>query len=157
MTLPENPRRFNIARGAIFFIPCLLLITAGCGDGKGRRIPVSGVVTIDGHSLSHGSVTFMPVSKGDGFRAGGGSLNENGEFQISSFTLSDGLLVGKYDVTVLGTEHISESAQRWHAPKKYSELKNSGLTAEIASDVEKLTFELTWKGSKNSKPFVEKY
>ena len=67
MTLPENPRRFNIARGAIFFIPCLLLITAGCGDGKGRRIPVSGVVTIDGHSLSHGSVTFMPVSKGVGF------------------------------------------------------------------------------------------
>lgn len=99
----------------------------------------------------------MPISKGDGFRAGGGALNENGEFQISSFTPNDGLLMGKYEVTVLSTEHLSETAQRWHAPKRYSELKNSGLTAEITSDTEKLTFELSWEGSEKSKPFVEKY
>ena len=156
MALPKSSRSFNISVLAIVLMPCLLLIAAGCGDGKGKRIPVSGVVTVQGQPLAHGSVTFMPVNKGDGFRAGGGSLNENGEFQISSFTPNDGLLVGKHTVMVSGIEPLSETGQRWHAPKKYANLNESGLVVEISSDTDKLTFDLTWDGSKHDKPFVEK-
>lgn len=147
----------------LFLCACLIVSTtllAGCGDGRGARVPVTGTVSIDGSPLKFGSVTFLPVSNDGGpKRAGGGSLDESGRFQISSFTPNDGLMVGKYEVMVMGVEPVSSTSQKWHAPKKYSVAATSGLTAEVSADEEKneLKFELSWEGEKPSEPFVENF
>ena len=136
----------------------IFLSLSGCGDGRARRVPVAGTVTIDGQPLSHGSVTFMPLATTGESRAGGGSLNENGEFALSSYTPNDGLLAGKYQVMVLAIEPINETSQRWHAPQKYSGFKSSGLNFDITEAVSDLKIELTWEDDDDhSAPYVEKF
>lgn len=129
----------------------------GCGDGRGARYPVSGQVLIDGQPVKHGSITFMPLAKGDGYRAGGGSLDAEGRFQVTSFTPYDGLLSGKYEVFVSAIEPINVSSQRWHAPQKYSKAKTSGLTLEVTEETESADFKLSWEGEDPSEPYVEKF
>ena len=144
-----------------FTFPSLLLtailLAAGCGDGRDARYPTGGTVTVDGEPLKFGSVTFMPIQGTTKARPGGGSLSSDGTYQISSFTPNDGLLKGKYKVSITGTEPMGETGQRWHAPQKYSSLENSGLTAEITEENKELNFDLSWKGEKPGKPFVEKF
>ena len=66
-------------------------------------------------------------------------------------------MLGKYEVMVSGIEPIGETAQRWHAPKKYADTKTSGLTIEISKNMGEVNLDLSWKGEKPSKPFVEKF
>ena len=139
----------------LVFILCLF---GGCGDGRAKRVPISGVVTVDGTPLAFGSVTFLPESvQSEASRAGGGSLNENGEFKISSFTPNDGLMPGKYSVMILALEPISETSQRWHAPKKYSSVETSGLTIDITEKTDNVAFDLSWEGEEQNAPFVETF
>ena len=88
-------------RFAWLVLPIILLpLCLGCGDGRETRVPVSGMVTVDGEPLKYGSITFMPVkTPGAASRPGGGSL-EDGRFSVSSYTANDGLLKGKYEVMV---------------------------------------------------------
>ena len=141
-------------------IALLVLLTGilqGCGDARDARVPVSGIVTVDGEPLKHGSITFLPVkTPGTTTRAGGGSLTD-GRFSISSYTPNDGLLQGKYQVMVYGTEPMGETAQRWHAPMKYANVRTSGLAVEVTKGMEELKFDLSWEGEKHSEPFVEKF
>ena len=46
---------------SLLFLILPLVVAGGCGDGRGVRIPISGVVTVDGQPLQHGSVTFNPI------------------------------------------------------------------------------------------------
>ena len=131
---------------------CLSLLI-GCGDGRPRRVPVSGHVTVDGQLLEHGSILFAPA---DNSRSGGGSLEAGGLYRVSIYTAYDGLMPGKYNVSVLAVEPMGETAQRWHAPMKYRDAKTSGLSVEITEETTDLDFELTWEGDKHSGPFVEK-
>lgn len=145
-------------RFALFILTAILLqLSLGCGDGRDARVPVSGVVTIDGEPLKHGSITFIPIKKpGVVSRAGGASL-EDGRFSVSSFTPNDGLIQGKYEVMVNAIEPMNETSQRWHAPKKYASTKTSGLTLDVSKTMEEVKFDLSWEGEKQSKPFVEKF
>ena len=143
--------------GLLLLYSALLFQVAGCGDGRGVRIPVSGKVTIDGNPVAFGSVTFMPVTGVKPRRPGGGSIESDGTFQISSFTPKDGLYEGEYRVMILAIEPINDLSQRWHAPQKYSSIKTSGLKAEITGSKTEVNFELSWEGSEHSEPFVEKF
>lgn len=134
----------------------LLLASTGCGDGKGVRIPVSGNVTIDGKPVGFGRISFEPIDKPGKF-IGGSSLGTDGSYQVTTFTAFDGLPPGKYQVTITATEAMGDSGERWHAPKKYSMLDKSGLTAEVNEETKTIDFELTWKGDKKSAPFVVKF
>ena len=143
--------------GLQIFAACLsLIVFAGCGDGRGVRVPVSGKVTIDGAPLAFGSVLFEPLEGGENNRPGGGALESDGTFRVSAYTAFDGLPPGSYRVAITGTEHISDTSQRWHAPKKYSQPGTSGLTAEIEEETDQLNFDLSWEGEETSEPFVEK-
>ena len=134
-------------------------MVVGCSDGKGVRVPVSGLVTVDGEVLRHGSVRFNPVATGadsENTRAGGGALDENGRFQVSCYTAFDGLPPGTYDVSITATEPINDTSQRWHAPKKYSKTDTAGLQIEITETTDACDFDLTWDGNSPSKPYVER-
>ena len=144
-------------RCGLVFAACLsLFVLAGCGDGRGVRVPVSGAVTVDGAPLAFGSILFEPLAGGDNNRPGGGALESDGTFRVSAYTAFDGLPPGSYRVAITGTEHISDTSQRWHAPRKYSQPATSGLTAEIEEATDQLNFDLSWEGEKHSEPFVEK-
>jgi len=57
-----------------------------------------------------------------------------------------------------GSENVSDTSIRWHAPKKYADFKSSGLTAEITEATTDQNFNLTWKDSgKHSETWVEKF
>jgi hypothetical protein len=113
-------------------------------------------VTVDGEPLAFGSILFEPVAGGDNNRPGGGALESDGSYRVSAYTAFDGLPPGSYRVAITGTEPLTVTSQRWHAPQKYSDASTSGLTVEIEKANDQLNFELSWDGEKPAKPFVEK-
>jgi hypothetical protein len=130
----------------------LLSFTAitGCGDGRPKRVPVSGQVLIDGKPLTHGYVQFAP---GDS-RASTGGLDNNGRFVLTCFEMGDGAVTGKHQVAVMSQEAIGQESIKWHAPKKYASAATSGLEQEITGPTDSVKIELTWGSEKG--PFVEK-
>jgi hypothetical protein len=98
------------------------------------------------------------MDKGGESRAGGGSLDSDGQFKVSSYSPNDGLMCGKYQVFISGVETINERTERWHSPKVYSSPATSGLEAEITQATDALDFELSWsEDDAHSKPFVERF
>ena len=75
----------------------------GCGgdDGIGRRYSVSGTVTYKGAPLEKGNIRFAPVTATG--RAASGVI-ENGSYRLTTHTLDDGALPGKYKVSVIAKE-----------------------------------------------------
>jgi hypothetical protein len=130
----------------------VLALTAavGCGDGRPKRVPVSGQVLIDGKPLTHGYVQFAP---GDS-RASTGGLDADGHFVLTCFEMGDGAVTGKHKVSVMSQEAIGQETIKWHAPKKYANANTSGLEEEISGPTDAVKIELTWGGEKG--PLVEK-
>jgi hypothetical protein len=82
------------------------LALAGCGGGP-KLVPASGTVTLDGHPLSHCSVSLIPdTAKGNkGSLSCMGRLNAQGQFNIRTVgvTSSEGGMgapLGWYKVTL---------------------------------------------------------
>jgi hypothetical protein len=134
-----------IAIGAV----ASLLAVAGCGDGRPKRVPVSGQVLIDGQPLSFGYIGFVPEHD----RPSVAKLDKHGRFTMACFDVDDGVVVGKHAVEVIAREPLGEDRLRWHAPKKYASSETSGLVEEITEPTDSLTINLTWDGQRG--PFVE--
>ncbi len=134
------------------FLPVLLAISlCGCGDGRPERVPLSGVVLIDGEPLTHGFIQVMPENA----RAAQSPLDSEGRFQLSTFDEQDGVVPGTHKVAVIAVESLSAVEQKWHAPKKYMDPDESGLTITVPEDSsEPVTLNLSWDGAQ---PFVEKF
>ena len=129
----------------------LLVVATGCSDGRPKRVPVSGKVLIDGEPLKFGAVMFVP----DTGRASSGTLNADGHFVLTCYSDNDGALIGTHKVQVFGQETINNTTARIHAPKKYGDLKNSGLSQEISGPTDSVVIKLTWKGNVPDKPYTE--
>jgi hypothetical protein len=121
----------------------------GCGDSLPERVPVSGIVTIDGQPLTLGQVTMAPANE----RASIGAIGPDGRFTLTCYKLADGVVPGTHPISVTAAEQIDEFTVRWLAPKKYQDLKSSGLSATVDKPTADLKIELTWDGAK---PFIEK-
>jgi len=126
----------------------MLIATAGCRDSRPERVPVSGQVLIDGKPLGYGFIRLVPEDA----RPATGELDADGRFTLKTFEDGDGAVLGTHPVMILAAEQISARKQRWHAPKKYSDAKTSGLTATIDGPTDSLLIELSWEGGK---PFIE--
>ena len=125
---------------------CLLAATVGCSDGRPARVPVSGIVKIDGQPLTTGTIRFVPETG----RAAIGSIDKNGRFILTCYELNDGVPPGTHRISITATEPVGNKV-RWHAPVKYSDHKTSGLTRQIDTPVDDLEIEISWDGGK---PFV---
>lgn len=147
---PPHRREFLTITWQVATLACLFATATGCGDGRPKRVQVSGMITIDGEPLQHGSVLFAPESG----RSAGGEIDSTGRFELTSYEVSDGVPPGKYRVAISGIESLGEFAQKWHAPKRYSQIKSSEISCEITEVTESLKFELTWDGGK---PFIERF
>lgn len=76
-----------------------MLISAGCGSGEilPETAPVSGKATLDGKPLTSGTVTFHPEGPGN---PGYAEIKEDGSFEVTTYELRDGAVLGRHIVTV---------------------------------------------------------
>jgi hypothetical protein len=130
-----------------------LLLIPGCGGGP-DFVEIKGKVLLDGKPLNEGEVSFIPDnSKGTSGPMAMGTVNENGEFTLTTGT-NEGVLVGHHKVTVkcpyrpgegssaTGDSSAGEKKGPCPIPPKYFEATTSGLTQEIKSDDEEIIIEL---------------
>lgn len=141
----------------------------GCGSGRPKTVPVTGVVTLDGKPVEGANVTFYPDTgqsagtaqpkKTDQVtRPATGTTDKEGKFTLKTFEPGDGALPGKYKVTIIKKEVTGFLAdkdglsggiapggiqEKWIIPKKYADPQTSGLTAEVKPGMGPLEFKLT--------------
>ncbi|WP_425399882.1 hypothetical protein [Aeoliella sp.] len=136
-------------RAAIPAIMLGVLFTAGCGDQRPHRVPVSGVVLVDGQPLAGAFIQFIPAEG----RTAGGNTDEQGRFTLTCYELNDGATLGLHRVAVRAIDSLPNERIRWRAPKAYLDPASSGLEVEIVEPRDDVRIELTWNGGK---PFVER-
>jgi hypothetical protein len=123
----------------------LLCLQLGCGDGEDARLPVSGLITLDGQPLADAKITMMPK---DGRRVANAITNESGRFEsATTFSSGDGALIGSHYVAITpktpppmpGDEISSPGVKpamgaKYVAPipAQYGKPKESGLEADVA-------------------------
>ena len=81
----------------------LLLMMMGCGGEGYRRVPVSGVVTLDGDPLPQARVSFEPRREGSQLNAGPGSYattDAKGRYRMETIHGRRGAVVATHDVTI---------------------------------------------------------
>lgn len=162
---------WGLAKWALFGV--ILAVVAGlegCGSGRPKTVPVTGVVTLDGKPIEGANVTFYPDTgetagagaqqkKADGpGRPATGTTDKDGKFTLKTFEPGDGALPGKYKVAIIKKEVTGFLADKdglsggiapegvkenWIIPPKYADPNKSGLTAEVKSGMQPLEFKLT--------------
>jgi hypothetical protein len=125
-----------------------LSLLAGCDD-RPTRVPVSGIVIIDGRPLDRGNIKFVPANG----RPSAGKISEDGRFTLTCYDGNDGALIGTHRVQVASNRIISDSKIEWFAPPKYADFRTSEISVDITEPVEDLAIELTW--GKQKGPYIE--
>ncbi len=148
-----------------YHLLCLLfaLAVAGCGedDGLGRRYPITGKVTYQGKPVASGTVNFVPESP-EG-RGATGTIHDGAYDDVTTLTTGDGILPGKYKVTIVAREDVDLSAAETEqpggapdqvtvariaakakplVPPKYSAPQTTDLAVEVTPDQRNFDFEL---------------
>jgi hypothetical protein len=131
---------------------CLVAVvvgTPGCNDGRPERVPVSGVLTIDGQPLEKAFVVFYPPSG----RSSNGRTDSSGRFNLACFEEADGAQLGEHQVSVIAVQEINSNTMKWFAPKKYANHATSGLKFTVDKPTSEMNIALSWGGGK---PFIER-
>lgn len=84
-----------------FSLSVVLISACGCSkeSTNPETVPAAGVVTLNGDPIAGAQIAFMSA---DGESRGGyATSSEDGSFSASTFQANDGVLPGKYNVTVM--------------------------------------------------------
>jgi len=118
----------------------ILIASAGCSRKGTEVVPVKGNITHAGVAWPNGGTLYFTSAEpavGIPIRPAWASFNADGEFRVTSFSPGDGLVPGRYQVSVEAWETApimgSMSPPRSLVPQKYLSPKTSGLEVEIAS------------------------
>jgi hypothetical protein len=93
--------------GGLVALTVIAVAVAGCGYRRPARVPVEGVVTLDGRPLAGAAVMLVPEAGG---RAGLGGTDKEGRFTISTYGAGDGAVFGPHRVVV--TKFVSKKQRR---------------------------------------------
>jgi hypothetical protein len=126
---------------------CVALL-AGCDD-RPTRVPVSGIVTIDGQPLNRGNIKFVPKEG----RPSAGTIGSDGRFTLTCYDGSDGALLGSHRVQVASNRIISDSKIEWFAPPKYADFRTSEISVDVTGPVDDVKIELLWGDRKG--PYIQ--
>jgi hypothetical protein len=137
-----------------------LLPVTGCGpdDGIGKRYPASGTVRYQGKPVPRGTLTFTPETT-EG-RPAAGDLDTDGTYTATTATPGDGMLPGKYRVSVNAVDRdmsvvkgkpggihrvdlIAKAPKKALVPTKYADPSTSRLTVEVKPESNTFDFELS--------------
>jgi hypothetical protein len=139
-----------VTRGVFLNLTLGLVALSGCGDGRPARVPVAGVVLIDGQPLTRGNISFVPANGRPSF----GKIGQDGKFTLTCYDGADGAILGKHRVQVTANRGISESKIEWFAPRKYADFRTSELEIDVTKPVDDLKIELKSDGMKL--PYIER-
>jgi hypothetical protein len=126
-----------------------IVVLGGCKRGNGLpMVPVSGKVTFAGGTCpAPGNVTFTPIEVDAGLprRPGSGLFKTDGQLVVSSFSEGDGLVPGRYKVTITCYSGLPDprSKDPWgdvsYVPRTYQPpellVKADGGPVEVSYDV----------------------
>jgi hypothetical protein len=138
-----------IALSQFVLLASFATILVGCGN-RYEAVPVKGKVTFNGGPMpAAGTVYFSPVEvSGDNpMRPAAADFGTDGEYRVSAFAGTDGMIPGTYDVhlhcwkvppTVDGPRAVS------HLPAKYGTAKTSDLklTVEQGSSAKEFNIDI---------------
>jgi hypothetical protein len=164
--------RLNYGLLLLGLATCAVAMT-GCPGGGGEVLDtqyVEGVVTLDGEPVPGATVTFVPVSGGQGVSATG-ATDPSGVYKLTAVGTGEataeagaGTLAGEYYVGVVktkietpmteeeaeekGVEYVaserSESPEVTHVvPQKYNNPKESGIKVTVKEGKNDIPIELT--------------
>jgi hypothetical protein len=137
MNLPTNSR----PTWMVVFPLALVAGTIGCSDKLPRTVRVEGRITYQGKPVTQGSVTFMPTAMAPGSSAqpATGSVDPDGNYSLRSYREKDGILPGKYSVSVAAYRSYRLPMKPgekldYSIPEKYTSPQTSGLSADVPAD-----------------------
>ena len=144
----------------LLLVAGLILPAFGCSEGGGagsqkvKTVPFTGKILLDGTPHGDVRVQFIPQGSDGGVRTAYAQVKEDGTFAATTYVTGDGIIPGKYDVTV-GAIVDNSSADPAVAMAAVSgasiEKMEVDIPAEGLSDVElKLTSKPKPEGSGNA-------
>jgi hypothetical protein len=123
-------------------------LAGGCAtdDAHPPTVPVQGKVTYQGQPVPKGTVTFQP----DGGRPAVGDIQPDGTYRLSTFGDKDGAVAGNHKVMIIantGDPTKMPSTPGYVTPKdlipkKYGDVKTSGLEIAVSKDKKDYDFDL---------------
>jgi len=119
-----------------------LLLLAGCGDGRPRIVPTTGVVLMNGKPLT-GHIGFVRVVPAGARPATGRIDPADGRFTLTTYETNDGCVEGTHPTAVIVNTTVGNRLI-WIAPERYGDDKTSGLTVDVKGD--KASVELRLEG-----------
>lgn len=146
----------------------LMIFTAGCSKSeKLNRLPVfkvRGKVTLQGKPVANADITF---ANAEANKSAFGKTDEEGEYQLTTYSSFDGAVAGKHSVSIVHTPPVANTpalpstedtayvppgvgestlppAPKSNVPAKYADAATSGLIAVVNEDNENvIDFALT--------------
>jgi hypothetical protein len=136
-------------RRARRIVPALIVglwALAGCSRGGRPVARVSGVITYAGKPVPNGTVVFMPVESGP---PAYGNIGPDGRYTLSTYSPGDGAAVGRHAVMITALEQLTPAEAnnpnrmpKPLIPRKFTDIKTSGLTADVADCDNLIDFQL---------------
>jgi hypothetical protein len=127
---------------------CLLLFLGGGCSGSSRSdgpavYPVSGRVLLNGEPVARATLAFQPLN--DDGKPGIALTDNGGYFNSQTFEKGDGLIAGRYRVSIRKTFLVDRSgnivelvtddggglAEKNFLPDRYAEFSTSGIEVEV--------------------------
>jgi len=126
--------RHALSSAAAVTIAAGCLVFAGCGRSDLPTVPVQGTVTYNGKPVVSAMVKFDPVDAAK-VRPAMGTTDDQGHYTAGTTATAKGVMPGEYKVSILAylppppgkKADIGPLA----IPKRYTDVKSSGLTASI--------------------------
>ena len=98
---------------AVFLVASTLFMGCGSGSDKPELRPVTGVVTVDGETVTAGQVTLIPkVDSGTRGPTFTGQIREDGSFSIFGPSGVEGVIPGEYQVVIYATPTSHEEMMK---------------------------------------------
>jgi hypothetical protein len=119
-------------------------VCTGCGQSPALA-PVKGKVLLNGKPLNSGSVGTIPSAG----RGSHGDIQADGTFELHTYSMHDGALLGKHKVAVAayqdtGAKGPESGYGKLTVPERYTNPESSGLTIDVKEgEVNTPTLELT--------------
>ncbi|MEZ6095945.1 MAG: hypothetical protein R3C03_17225 [Pirellulaceae bacterium] len=123
----------NLRQVTLTLLLSYVLFTCGCRDGRPIVYPVLGIVTMRGKPVADARVMFHAESGEDALRPIA-ITNSEGEFEMTTSNLNDGVPEGNFVITVERRAWIDEGDERvrrgeHELPVQFSSYETSPLQA----------------------------
>jgi hypothetical protein len=117
---------------------CCLAALSGCRPAA--PVPVTGKVTYQGRPLEQGTITFTPEEG----RVAFGKIKDGKIVEVTTHSLNDGATKGHHRVAIRSISNPDDMYAKHESliPENYGDPNTSGLTADLTSGTNDLSFDL---------------